>query len=54
MTDAPQNTVAPLHKEPPLPDHGHLPAGTLPTRIYGLAEGEMPQLASCCDPARPR
>jgi hypothetical protein len=34
----------PLHKELPLPDYDHLPAGTLPSRISGLDEAQMAQL----------
>lgn len=37
---------APLHKDLPLPDYDHLPAGTLPTRITGLGEPELAQLVA--------
>jgi hypothetical protein len=38
MNDVPQ------HKELPLPDYVHLPAGTLPSRISGLTEADVAQL----------
>ena len=37
-------TEVPQHKELPLPDYDHLPAGTLPSRISGLAEADVAQL----------
>ncbi|KSU78649.1 hypothetical protein GA0061083_0471 [Pseudarthrobacter enclensis] len=36
----------PLHKDLPLPDYDHLPIGTLPTRINGLEEADVAQLAA--------
>ena len=36
----------PQHKDLPLPDYDHLPVGTLPTRITGLAEAGISQLIS--------
>ena len=43
MSDAAEQNV-PQHKDLPLPDYDHLPVGTLPTRITGLAEGDVEQL----------
>lgn len=37
---------APLHKDLPLPDYDHLPVGTLPSRISGLAEADVAQLVA--------
>lgn len=45
MTDAAEQNV-PQHKDLPLPDYDHLPVGTLPTRITGLAEADVAQLVS--------
>ena len=44
MDEASGNTDVPLHKELPLPDYDHIPAGTLPSRISGLEEGDVAQL----------
>jgi hypothetical protein len=43
MSDAAEQNV-PQHKDLPLPDYDHLPVGTLPTRITGLAEADVAQL----------
>ena len=43
MNEAP-NANVPQHKDLPLPDFDHLPEGTLPSRISGLAEAEVAQL----------
>lgn len=40
------NPEVPLHKDLPLPDYDHLPAGTLPSRISGLDEAGLAQLIS--------
>ena len=46
MNDMPQNTEVPQHGDLPLPDYDHLPAGTLPSRISGLAEADVAQLVA--------
>ena len=48
MNHIPEHNVpghsVPEHKDLPLPDYDHLPLGTLPTRITGLAEADVAQL----------